>query len=262
MEEEKVDRDFTLDQVIEGVVHRPPRIVVYGVHGVGKSTLAADAPSPIFIQTEEGADEINVHKLPTVLSHGEVMNQLRMLYRAQHKYQTVVIDSVDWLEDFIHLELKASYSDKELSFGKDSIKAAEKMSDILTALNHLREKRNMACVLISHSEIKRFDSPLSEPYDRYGPKLQSRMGSLLQEWADLVCFCTFDVMTTKKDVGFNREVTRGIGTGARKMFTEERPAFLAKNRYGMPVELDMPEQNPFAEIAKHIPFYVMTDEKK
>jgi hypothetical protein len=133
------------------------------------------------------------------------------------------------------------------------------MSEVLTALNHLRVKRDMACILIAHSEIKRFDSPMSEPYDRYQPKLQSRLGSLIQEWADLVLFCVFDVATTKTDVGFDKKVTRGIGTGQRKMFTEERPAFYAKNRYGMPVELDMPLEHPFAQLAQHIPYYTMVE---
>lgn len=254
-EQQQSDREFSLDQVITGVTHKPPRIVVYGVDGIGKSTLAADAPNPIFLQTEEGANEIDVPKLPTALSHGEVMAQLRLLYKGKHSYETVVIDSVDWLEDFIHLDLKASYSEKELSYGKDSIRAAEKVSEVLTALNHLRDRKGMGCVLISHSEIKRFNSPLSEPYDRYQANLQSRLGALVQQWADLVLFCTFEVHTKSEDAGFNRKVVRGVSTGNRVMYTEERPGFHAKNRYGMPVELPLLAEHPFAALAKHIPFY-------
>lgn len=248
-----------LEGIIKGVVHTPPRIVIYGVHGIGKSTLAAGAPAPIFIPTEEGANEIDVDKLPTCSSHEDVMNALRALYKEAHDYQTAVIDSADWLEDFIHLELKASYTDKELSYGKDSVRAAEKMNEVLTALNHLRTKRNMACIIVAHSEVKRFDSPLTEPYDRYQPKLQSRFSALVQEWADLVGFATWDVVVQKEEVGFNREARRGISTGVRKLYTEERPAFLAKNRYGMPVELTLPDvsqqREGFKVLAQHIPFY-------
>lgn len=244
-----------LENVITGILHKPPRILIYGIHGIGKSTLAADAPNPIFIQTEEGANEIEVAKLPTATSHEEVLEQLRALYKEPHEYQTAVIDSADWLEDFIHMELKASYTDKELSYGKDSVRAAEKMSEILTALNHIREKRDMTTILIAHSEIKRFDSPMTEPFDRYQPKLQSRMGSLLQEWADAVLFVIFDTTVAKEEVGFNREVRRGIATGERKIYTEERPAFHAKNRYRMPVQLTMPDVHPFSVIAEHIPYF-------
>lgn len=244
-----------LEQVIRGAIHKPPRIVVYGLHGIGKSTFAASAPSPIFIQTEEGANEIDVPKLPTCTSHAAVMESLRALYKEEHEFETAVIDSVDWLEDFIQLELKASYSDKELSYGKDSVKAAERMNDVLVALNHLREKRNMACILIAHSEIRRFDSPLTEPYDRYQPKLQARFSALLQEWADAVLFATYDVVVKKEDVGFNRTIARGISVGERKLYTEERPAFLAKNRYSMPVEITFPRENAYREVARFIPYY-------
>jgi hypothetical protein len=252
---EKQKSEPLLKSIIKGPVHLPPRLVLYGVHGIGKSTLGAAAPRPIFIQTEEGANEIDVDKFPTAISTTDVLSQLRSLYREPHEYQTVVIDSADWLEDFIHLELKASYSDKELSFGKDSVKAAEKASEILTALNHLRVKRGMASILIAHSDIKRFDSPMTEPYDRYVPKLQKAFGALLQEWADAVLFATYDVIVKKEEVGFNKEVRRGISTGDRVLFTEERPAFLAKNRYRMPVQLPM----KWEEIEKHIPYYAAHD---
>lgn len=241
--------------VVKGVVHKPPRIVLYGIHGIGKSTFAADAPKPIFIPTEDGANEIDVPKFEVVTSHGEVLQQLRSLYKGTHDYETVVIDTADWLEDFIQLELKASYSEKELSFGKDSLRAAEKMSEVLTALNHVREKRGMGCILLAHTEIKGFNSPMSEPYDRYQPKLQARMGGLLQEWADLVAFATYDVVVKKEEVGHDKTVRRGISTGDRMLFVEERPAFYAKNRYGMPVEIPFLKENPYAEIAKYIPFY-------
>lgn len=240
-----------LGTVIKGPLHLPPRTLAYGVHGIGKSTFAASFPSPIFIQTEEGANEIDIDKFPTAASHGDVLAQLRALYVEPHSYRTVVIDSVDWLEDFIHLELKASYSDKELSFGKDQVRTAEKMAEILSALNHLRARRGMSCVLIAHSQIKRFDSPLSEPYDRYMPKLDARMSALLQEWADMTLFLTYDVVVKKEEVGFNKEVRRGISSGARVMFTEERPAFLAKNRYSLPVELPL----SFEKLAEHVPYY-------
>jgi DNA repair protein RadD len=38
---------------------RPPRLLIYGVAGVGKTKLAADAPNPIFLQTEDGLGRID-----------------------------------------------------------------------------------------------------------------------------------------------------------------------------------------------------------
>lgn len=235
----------------KGVQHKPPRIFLYGVHGIGKSTFAAEAPSAIFIPTEEGADEIEVDKFPVTKSSDEVLTNLRSLYKEPHDYKTVVIDSADWLEDFMQKELQAEFSDKELSYGKDSLKLSQKAGDILVALNFLRDKRDMTVIIVAHCEIRRFDSPITEPYDRYQPKLSRAFSSLMQEWADAVLFATYDVSVKKEDVGFNKTVRRGITSGERLVYTEERPAFFAKNRYGLDAELPL----KWAEVAKGIPYF-------
>ena len=161
-----------LANVLKGIAHRPPRIFLYGVHGIGKSSFGAAAPSPIFVPTEDGVSEIDVDKFPTASSSSDVLENLRTLYREKHDYKTVVIDSADWLEDFIRLELAKEYSEKELGFGRDATYAEQRVGDVLTALNFLRERKDMAVIIIAHSEIRRFDSPLTEPYDGYQPKLR------------------------------------------------------------------------------------------
>ena len=37
----------------------------------------------------------------------------------------------------------------------------------------------MTVILVGHAEIKRFDSPETEPYDRYQPKLHARASALI-----------------------------------------------------------------------------------
>lgn len=95
----------------------------------------------------------------------------------------------------------------------------------------------MVCILIAHTEIKRFDSPETEPYDRYQPKLQTRSSALVREWCDAVLFANYRTIVKKDDVGFNKTVSRGISTGERLLFTSERPAYMAKNRYNLPESL-------------------------
>ncbi|MDO8605938.1 MAG: AAA family ATPase [Phaeospirillum sp.] len=89
-------------------------------------------------------------------------------------------------------------------------------------------------IQIAHTEIKRFDSPEHEPYDRYIIKLHARAAALMQEHSDAVLFANYRISTVKSDVGFNKKVTRALGSGERVLYTAERPAFLAKNRYGLP----------------------------
>ena len=47
-----------MEGIIVGKAAKPPRIIVYGQEKIGKTTLAAQADAPIFIQTEDGADEV------------------------------------------------------------------------------------------------------------------------------------------------------------------------------------------------------------
>ena len=49
-----------LDSVKRSFNQAPPRIVMYGVGGVGKSTFAASAPNPIFIPVEDGISTLDV----------------------------------------------------------------------------------------------------------------------------------------------------------------------------------------------------------
>ena len=97
----------------------------------------------------------------------------------------------------------------------------------------------MAIVQIAHTDIKRFDSPEHEPYDRYVIKLQARAAALLQEHSDVVLFANYRMSIAKADVGFNKKVARALGSGERVLHTAERPAFLAKNRYGLPDTLPL-----------------------
>lgn len=260
---EEVREAQLLQTIIPGKILKPPRILIYGVHGIGKSSWAASAINPIFIPTEEGVNEIDVPKFPTATSHADVMAYLRSLYAEKHSYGTVVIDSADWLEDFIRLELQREFSTKELAFGNDSLMAEERLGEVLSALNVLRNKREMASILIAHSEIKKFNSPMTEAYDRYQPKLQQRFSALLQEWADVVIFAGYDVTVKKVEgSGFEKDKHRAVGEGERMLFTEERPAFLAKNRFGMPATLPMlkPDGSTdgsdagFAEFAQWVPY--------
>jgi hypothetical protein len=42
----------------------PPRIVLYGIEGIGKSAFGAGTPAPIFLPREGGLGEIDCHHFP------------------------------------------------------------------------------------------------------------------------------------------------------------------------------------------------------
>jgi hypothetical protein len=230
---------FDLKSIRKNDAMAAPRIMVYGVEGIGKSTFGAGAPNPIYILTEDGLGSLNVNHFPLATSFQDVMDAIATLYKENHAFETVVIDSLDWLEAIIQREIEAKYDAKDLAYGKGSLIAAERWREILDGLNALRNDKGMAVILIAHTTIKRFDSPEVEPYDRYQPKLQERSNAVVREWCDAVLFANYKTIVKKDDVGFNQTNNRGISTGERLLFTSERPAYMAKNRYNMPESIPL-----------------------
>lgn len=225
---------FDLSSIKRGQDIKPPRIFIYGVEGIGKSTFASCAPAPIFIQTEDGQGALDIASFPMIEKIDDIRQAIGTLYQEPHEFQTVVLDSADWLEQIIAREIEATHEAKELAYGKAALKQAEIWQELLAGFNALRNDRGMSVILIGHSQIKRFDSPETEPYDRYSPKLQERSNALVREWADAVLFANYRTVVKKSEVGFNKEVARGITTGERLLYTTEKPAYMAKNRYALP----------------------------
>ena len=97
-----------MSKVHRGKAAKPPRILLYGVEGIGKSTFGSLAPKPIYIQTEDGLDEIDCDKFPLATTYNDVVGALTELRAEQHDYETVVIDSLDWLERLVWDKLCAA----------------------------------------------------------------------------------------------------------------------------------------------------------
>jgi hypothetical protein len=240
-----------LQQIERGRQSKPRRVMLYGVHGIGKSSFGAAAPSPVFIQTEDGLGEIDCDKFPLATSFDDVMTALMELYSDQHAFQTVVVDTLDWLERSIWAHVcrtRSKEAIEDFGYGKGYTFALDPWQEILDGLDALRNERGMMIILLAHAKIERFENPETDAYDRYSPRLHKHASAMIQEWCDEVLFATYQVHTKQSDEGFNRTRTRGIGSGDRIIRTCERPAHMAKNRLRLPEELPL----EFAAYAGHI----------
>ena len=168
--------------------------------------------------TEDGLGILKVPHFPLARTFDAVMEALAALYSEPHDYKTVVVDSVDWLEPLVWARparTTAGRSIEEPGYGKGYVAALDLWRQYLDGLNALRDERGMTVIQIAHTDIKRFDSPEHEPYDRYVIKLHARAAALLQEHSDVVLFANYRISTVKSDVGFNKKVTRALGSGER-----------------------------------------------
>jgi hypothetical protein len=165
------------------------------------------------------------------------MEALDSLCSEEHEYGTVVIDSADWLEKLIFKQVAANHkvgSIEEIGFGKGFGFAVDLWHLILEKLDELRNVKNTGVILLAHTQVKRFDDPLTDSYDRYMLDMHKGGASLLSEWCDLLMFCNYRVSTVKSDIGFNQKKTRAVGVGERVLHTQERPGWVAKSRWPLP----------------------------
>lgn len=231
-----------LEVIQRGKQIKPRRTLIYGVHGVGKSTLASNAARPIFIPTEEGCNDIDCDSFPLSESWGQFDAHLQSLATNDHDYRTIVIDSIDWLEKLIW---KAVCEDKgvsqvdEIGYGKGYNAAADWWQQTIKALNYLRNEKGMFCVLLAHAKIEKFENPEDENYNRYTLALHKIASAMLQEWCDEVFFANYKVYTKSSDEGFGKTATKAIGGDERVLRTREKPFCDAKNRLNMPDEIAM-----------------------
>ena len=144
--------------------------MVYGTEGIGKSTLAANAPKPIFVQTEDGLGEIACEKFPLSTSVDDVLAALAELGTEQHDYQTVVIDSLDWLEriiwDAVCREFRvASIEKADGGYQRGYIHSLTHWRKVVDALGALRAEKGMATILIMPLLLLRYSIPKAQAHD-------------------------------------------------------------------------------------------------
>jgi hypothetical protein len=249
-----------LDSLTTTRVVKPPIITLYGTGGIGKTTMAAGAPAPYFLCTEDGLGDVEVAG-QMVTTYPELLTYLERLSNEEHPYRTLVIDTLDHLEPLIWDDVcavKKWDSIEAPGYGKGYVEALAEWRVIMDWLKYLRNTKNMIIVMLAHHQIRKFDAPDSEPYDRYQLKLNEKAGGLIVETSDIVGFLTQRVTIQKTKEGFGKEVARGTGVGQRVVHLEERPAWVAKKRFArVPVSLDLPNstepQKIWAKLAGYLP---------
>lgn len=225
-----------------GPTHEPLRILVHGVQGVGKTTFAAGAPDPIFIGPEDGGGDLNIARI-VVSTWAELLSAVQALTSEDHAYRTVVLDTLDFLERLCHQSITKGTTTMEKAeggYGKAYKMAAEEQVKLVQALDVLRARRRMAVIALAHTEIVKFDDPEDQAYDRYQIRMHKAAVPPWSDWADCILFANFDVKVRRT----GDDVAKGKGKAVdreapRVLYTSRRPAFDAKNRFGLDHELPL-----------------------
>ena len=214
----------------------PPRIVLHGPHGIGKSSFGAQSIKPIFLPTEDGLTTIDVPAFPVAKSLDEVFEDMKALIETpDHGYKTFVVDTIDWLEKLVWDKtcLDNKWDNIEApGYGKGYTIAMAHWERFFRGLDKLRQS-GMAILLLAHNEIKSFNPPDAPAYDRWQIKLNKQAAAKVEEWADAVLFANFKAYVSKDKSGKNKATG-----GDRVIYTSPNPAYRTKNRYNLSDEME------------------------
>lgn len=241
-------------KILKGRQAKPRRVLLYGVEGVGKSTWAAGAPSPLFLDLEAGTSDLDIARTERLTSYADTLAALGWLYQSEHEFKTVVFDTVDWFEKLIFDQVCRNANTTNIEkvdggYGKGYVAAALLMQEFLGKLEKLIEARRLNVVFLGHATREKVTDPEAPQYERHAPDLDKRSAAILREWCDEVFYASYRTFTRTEDAGFNKTRSIAIGGDERFIRTTHSAGVTAKNRLNLPAELPM----SWAEYQKYWP---------
>jgi hypothetical protein len=234
---------------------KTPTVMIYGAEGRGKTTLASRFPKPLFFALEHGIPAgIEVDAVQGTDSFEGVLRALAEIYKdGPGDYQTLVFDTIDMLEAHVIEFVCAKFNWKNIeqpSFGKGWIACDDEWRRFIRAITAIRDKHGVTVVLVCHATIDRVDDPRAPSYTAYAPRLHKRARALVMDACDVIGFLSEDLRVVTDDGGF-RERTRATAAPGRFLFLEGKPAFSAKNRFGMPEKIPIPPDFSFSDLSNY-----------
>ncbi|MDR2976887.1 MAG: ATP-binding protein [Streptococcaceae bacterium] len=213
------------------------KCLIYGVEGIGKSSLAAQFPTPLFIDTEGSTDNMNVSRLPKPTSWQMLFQEIEAV-KQERNCGTLVIDTADWAaylcEEYIIAQNKWT-SIEDGGYGSGYVKVREEFGRLLNKLSDLTEI-DINVVVTANSEMKKAEiADDFGAFDHYQMKLSRQAAPLLREWCDMMLFLNYKTTIITDSKSKSKKATGG----ERVMYTTHHPAWDAKNRFGLSEELPL-----------------------
>ncbi len=230
-------------EIATTTARQPKRIVLYGPEGVGKTSLCAFAPSPVFLQIrgETGLQTLmdagqlpdTAHVPDTIETWKGVLDVVDWLTTSKHDHKTLVIDTMDGVEqlcfDYVRKGQFEDSSAKFLNYGKGPKAALVPWRSFLQKLDKLRAAKTMGIFCIAHTAVISAPNPDADDFLRHAAALNEKTTwAATKRWADAILFYTFDVAVSDG---------KGKGGERRIIHTKHTATHDAKNRYGLPAEI-------------------------
>lgn len=241
----------------------PPRLLIHAVEGFGKTTMGAFAPSPLILMSgdEDGYLTLAGNGMVPDVLNGVVTNWPDLLatltsFRDAEElpFKTLVLDAMDGFEHQCHqFVVDTQYGGDWGEHGftgyqrgyKTAIPEWMQMLKLLESI----QKKGIMIIMLDHTSVKTVKNPMGPDYDRFTTACHDKTWTATCKRMDAVLFGTFRTITDKKD---GRH--KGIGGTDRVIYTVQTDAYVAKNRYHMPPEIEIPNDHTkaWATVWNHI----------
>lgn len=236
----------------------PDRLILNGVEGWGKTSFVSFAPKAAILMArgETGYPTLLkaglVPSIPAVelQTWAETLEQVDYLIQNPGQYATVALDALGGFERLCHEHV--CRRDFDGDWGEKGFQAYMRGYDVsvsewLLLLQRLDRLRAFGTeiVILSHAKVKTFKNPDGPDYDRYSADCHDKTWGVTAKWADDILFGTFQtvVLDTSGKVASatTKGRKKGVGGDQRMIYTQRRASYDAKNRWGMPHEIEIPE---------------------
>lgn len=228
-------------------------MILYGVPGIGKTSFAAAVPGVVFLvdPNEQGINSLKesglvpatLPVLPPPRSFSETLDALDALRTEAHDFKCLALDALGGFERLCHESVcQRDYSGDwgKGGFGSYQQGYDTSLADLrlfINAFDALRDERKMSILLLGHAKVSPFKNPSGPDYDRYNIDVHHKTWALMSKWADIVLFANYEVAFNKNEQDAKKAKAKGGKT--RVLYTEHDAAWDAKNRHGLPEEIEM-----------------------
>lgn len=224
-------------------------LVIYGKEGVGKTSLAAYAPSPLFLvdKQEHGVHRLKKRKLipstvkvgPDIETWQGLLDALDEILESEHDYETIVLDSLTGFQRICFAECARIHYDGNLSkegfFAYNNgpkVAAQEFWPELIGKLTDL-QNQNINTILIGHTTVKPYNNPTGPDFDRIMADVEKPIWAATSKWAGAVLYYEHVI-----DLSKDGRKTKASGGEMRHLCCEFDAAYDAKNSYNLPPVLN------------------------
>lgn len=217
------------------------KTMIVGLAGAGKSTLASQMERPLFIDIEGGLTNMEVARTPQISLYANIKKVIDEINAEAEtylkEYQTIVIDSIDWLvrkaeehaagirsvvDGKLVSDMSATLNKANGGYGNGGQQFVNHIrAELLPALDKLVANGFAVC-LIAHADQKEIMDPEGYQITKITPAIGERVMEPIVQWCDNVFYLRND-------------------NGERKLLLEGTDRILAKNRLHRTGEVSLSE---------------------